>query len=113
MSELVRDTRFAWRDYEYGANLRLHKIRYFQIAVDPASLTNGHSAETTVTIRGVKLGDMVFAAPPASLEDGLIYNGCRVSAADTVKLSLANVSAAPIDGASRTWEFLVFALSQD
>jgi len=111
MSELVRDTRLSWRDYEYQANLRLNKLRYFQISVDPASIGATSSAETSVTIRGVAPGDIVIAAPPASLETGLALSGCRVSAADTVSLRLTNVTSGSVDGTARTWEFLVIALS--
>lgn len=108
---MMRDETLSWRDYEYTTNLRLSKMRYFQIAVDPASITNATVAETTVTIRKVAVGDLVIAQPPASLDAGLIYGGCRVSAADTVKLSIGNIGAAPVDGGSKTWEFFVFALS--
>lgn len=110
MSELVRDTKLSWRDYEQLTNLRLNKIRFLSVAVDPASITNATSAETAVTLKGVNVGDMVFACPPASLETGLVYSGCRVSAADTIQLRLSCIAAAPVDGASRTWQFLIFGL---
>jgi len=78
------------------------------VAVDPASISATSSAETSVTIAGVAAGDIVMFNVPASLETGLVFSGARVSAADTVQLRLTNVTAISVDGASRTWSYIVF-----
>jgi len=80
-------------------------------AVDPASITNATSAETSVNIPGVNVGDIVIVNVPASLETGLVFSGVRVSAANTIALRLSCIAADPVDGASRTWVFKIFKLS--
>lgn len=88
-----------------GTDIKL--IKSGTVAVDPASIAAGASAETAVTITGVAAGDIVILEPPASLESGLVADGVgRVSAADTVQVRLTNASAAAIDGASLTWRYL-------
>ena len=109
--ELPRDTALTFRDYERQADTKISKIMLVSVAVDPASVTNTQSAETSVTVKGVAVGDVVFANVPASLETGLVFSGVRVSAADTIALRLSCHAAAPVDGSSRTWQFVIFKLT--
>ena len=80
-------------------------IKFVDVAVDPASITNATSAETDVTVPGVTTRDMVIANVPASLETGLVFSGVRVKSDNTLALRLSCIAAAPVDGASRTWRF--------
>jgi hypothetical protein len=73
--------------------------------VDAASSTTGTSSETTVTITGVAAGDIVIATPPAAFNVGQQVS-CIVSAANTVKVRVSNVTAGTVDPASGTWAFL-------
>jgi hypothetical protein len=77
------------------------------VAVDPASIAATTCAETQLTITGAAAGDVVVFTPPASLEAGLCYSGARVSAANTVQLRLCNVTGSGVDGASRTWSYVL------
>ena len=77
------------------------------IAVDPVSLAANSSAETELTIAGAASGDIIVFNVPASLEAGLAFSGARVSAADTVQLRLSNVTGIAVDGASRTWSYMI------
>lgn len=114
MAELERNTKLVYRHYDNNSQAAgdtvVAGIRYFQQAIDPASITNATAAETTFTLYGAKVGDMIFANPPASLEAGLVYSGVRVSAANTVAVRLGCIGAAPVDGTSRTWSFVWFSL---
>ena len=60
--------------------------------------------------RGVESADAVWPTAPeagGTLEDGLVFSGGVVPTADdTISLRLCNFSAAPIDGAARTWSYL-------
>lgn len=94
------------KSLKVGGGTIVKKIQYGTVAVDPASITNAQSAETAVTITGIAVGDVVMFFPPASLETGLVFSGARVSGANTAQLRLSCHAAAPVDGASRTWEFL-------
>ncbi|MFI6793675.1 capsid cement protein [Nonomuraea sp. NPDC050383] len=58
--------------------------------------------ELTITVTGAAVGDAVVLAPPAAPDAGLVWAG-RVSAANTVTVRVANITAAPIDPAAATW----------
>ena len=92
---------------ESNPGTEFDRVRLATVAVNPASLAAVSTSETDVTIAGVAVGDFVVAMPPA-LEAGLVYGGCRVSAADTVKVRLGNVTAGAVDAASANWIFLIF-----
>lgn len=81
------------------------------VTVDPANLAANSSAETELTISGAAVGDMIIFNVPASLEAGLAFSGARVSAADTVQLRLSNVTGSGVDGASRSWSYLVIRVA--
>lgn len=62
--------------------------------------------ELTVTVTGAKTGDAVYVGPPSGLEAGLSATG-YVSAADTVKVRVCNVTSGAVDPASAVWKVLV------
>lgn len=83
-----------------------------EVAIDPANLAAAAQAETAVSIAaalpsGVSAaaGDLVFVQPPSALEAGLICVSARISATNTLGVTLRNVSAGAVDGASRLWTF--------
>ena len=86
---------------------KLGKVLVGTVDVNPASLATLTSGETTVTITGAAVGDIVVMNVPASLETGLAFSGARVSAADTVAVRLTNVTAGSVDGANRTWGYML------
>lgn len=75
-------------------------------ALDFPSIAAATTAELTLTVTGAATGDTVALGPPATLETGLVATGF-VSAADTVTVRLANVTAGAIDPASATWRATV------
>lgn len=60
--------------------------------------------EVSVTVPGAAVGDQILASCRQTLTAGIALVGGRVSAANTVQLSLLNVTAAPIDPAD-TFDF--------
>jgi hypothetical protein len=90
---------------------KLTQVAVGSVDVNPASLAAQTSAETDVTITGVVVGDIVLMNPPESLEAGLCFSGARVSDDDTVSVRLSNVTGGAVDGASRTWGYLVVRTS--
>ncbi len=90
--------------YESG---QLFGFSVFSAAVDPALIGAVGAGSTAVPIPGVAVGDLVLAIPPDTLEAGLAPQGFNVTGAGTGNLRLTNASAAGIDGASRTWQFIV------
>ncbi len=74
---------------------------------DPSSVAANTTAEQTVTINGLRVGDYVVVAKP-TLTAGLGISHARVSAANTLAITLINSTASPIDAPSETWMYLLF-----
>ena len=49
--------------------------------------------------------------PPDGLNTGLAYAGCRVTAGDTVRIYLANITGGAIDDGALTWDYLWYDLT--
>jgi len=64
--------------------------------VNFASIAASSTAESTVTVEGVRVGDAVMVAPPTGFLTGVVASA-YVSADNTVKVRLANVTAGAID----------------
>jgi hypothetical protein len=92
---------------EPDARGRVVNVRTGTAAVDPPSMAAGAKTSITFTAAGAVVGDAVQVQPPAALETGLVVVAARVSAADTVQVDLYNPTAGVIDGASRTWSYIV------
>lgn len=71
--------------------------------LDFPSISVKTTAEKTVTVTGATTGSTCSCAPNSTIETGLSWS-CYVSAANTVIIRLANVSAAAIDPASKSWK---------
>lgn len=76
-------------------------INMVNATFDAASVAAATTVEQTITVPGVKVGDVVVVSK-SDLDAGLLYGTARVSAADTVSLQIANVTAGAIDAASET-----------
>lgn len=74
--------------------------------LDFPSIAAAGQQELTITVTGAAVGESVALAPPAALEAGLQVTG-YVSAANTVKVRLSNVTGSAIDPASATWRATV------
>jgi len=84
-------------------------IRVGTVSVDPPSIGAGAYATTTVSLSGLAATEEIILIPPSGLEDGLIFIGADVTAADTITIKLHNKSAAAIDGAARDWTYIAFS----
>lgn len=74
--------------------------------LDFPSVAAGGSQELTVTVTGAAAGDTVVLGPPAAIEAGLVWNG-YVSAVNTVRVRVSNITGAPIDPASASWKVAI------
>lgn len=83
--------------------------RVFAVSVtfNPASVAAATSAEQTVTVSGVKTGDIVIAVNKPSATAGVGIVNARVSAADTVALTFMNATAGAVDPASEVYTFVI------
>lgn len=96
-------------EYDYTNNkvLAYKDSKRLTAAVDPASLATDAVANTQITLTGAATTDDVIAIPPVDLEAGLVCQSAWVSGANTVQVRIQNVSAGTVDGASKTWAFIV------
>ena len=85
-----------------------------EVSINPASLATGAEGETTVSIAaalpsGVSIaaGELVLVQPPSNLEAGLMVKSARISATNTLGVTLRNVSGGTVDGAALTWTFFL------
>lgn len=78
------------------------------LAFNPASVAAAITAEQSVTVPGVRTTDTILAVTPgAALTAGLAIVGARVTAANTVAVQFANVTAGAIDNAAVDLTFTV------
>ena len=77
----------------------------FQISVDIANTPTITTAETDVTVPGLRVGDFVFVNKP-SHSTGLGVVNARVKAADTLSIQTVNPTAGAINPAAETFTVL-------
>lgn len=91
-----------------GGGTTINTIVRGTVAIDPASIASAAVGETSVTITGATVGDTVVLSPPtAGLTAGLGLLDARVSAANTVKVRIANLSGGSVDEPSGTWTYML------
>jgi hypothetical protein len=86
-----------------------------EVSINPANLTPNTQAETTVSIAAAlaasgiaaAAGDLVFVQPPSTLEAGLVPVSARITATNTLGVTIRNTTAGAIDGAALTWTFML------
>ena len=75
------------------------------VSLDLASVAANTSAEQDVTVQGVR-PDMWLLVKGLSLPAGLIVANAHCEAADTLKLTMANLTANPINATAQDFEIL-------
>jgi hypothetical protein len=84
-------------------------LKTFAVTVtwNPAAVATITTAEQTVTVTGVKVGDIVLAYNKPSNTTGAMPVNARVSAADTIAVTFVNPTAGSVDPASEAWTFVI------
>ena len=90
-----------------GAMMNEDRFGVITFVYDPASIAAATTAEQTVTVPGVRLGDYLGVIKP-TLTAGVGIGNVRVSAADTVAITWVNATAGAVDPPSETYQALVF-----
>lgn len=75
-------------------------------SLDFASIAAAASADLTITVTGVAVGDSVALALPAAPAAGLVFNAF-VSATNTVTVRATNITALAVDAAAATYGAVV------
>lgn len=78
-----------------------------EITVDLGSVAANTTEEETTTVVGLTTDMMVFVNKP-SLDAGIGIAGARVSAKDTLILTVVNSTAGAVDAASETYKLFWF-----
>jgi hypothetical protein len=100
-------TSAAWLQSDNTGAMSWRPVLYGTVSVDPPLINANTSATFTVTITGVQTGDLVFLTPPSDIEPGLVFQGANVTAANTVTIRMRNVTGTAVNGAARTWSYMV------
>lgn len=84
-------------------------LKLFAVSVtfNPAAVATATTAEQTVTVTGVKVGDVVVSYNKPTNTAGAMPVNARVSAADTIAVTFVNPTAGSVDPASETWTFVI------
>lgn len=89
--------------------VRGNVLKLFAVSVtwDPAAVATITTAEQTVTVPGVKVGDIVVAYNKPANTVGATPCMARVSAADTVAVTFVNPTAGSVNPGSEAWTFVI------
>jgi hypothetical protein len=88
--------------YETGLN----QFRSIAVALDFGSIAAAASADLTITLTGVAVGDSVALGLPAAPTAGIVFQAF-VSAANTVTVRATNITGSAVDPASATYRVTV------
>lgn len=76
------------------------------------SIAPNSDSSLDVTLPGARAGDVVHSSPDAQLEAGLVVKQIHVQAADTVRITLRNVTGVAIDPVALNWRTLLFKVTR-
>ena len=84
----------------------LSKVSTGTLSVNPAGINANSRGSVSVTLTGCATTDRVTLQPPSTLNDDLLYVGCRVTAANTLTIYLYNTTGGTIDDGALNWDYL-------
>jgi hypothetical protein len=76
-------------------------------SLDFPNMADETIAALTISCPGAAVGDIARASCRTALEAGAFVQNCRVSAADTVEITLGCCKAAGVNPAAATWDVVV------
>jgi hypothetical protein len=90
-----------------GATMNEDRWQVVTFTYDPASVAAATTAEQTVTVNGLRVGDSVFNPSKPTLTAGVGIVNVRVSAANTLAVTWVNATASPVDPPPEVYSILV------
>ena len=82
----------------------------FSFTLNPSSLATQTGEEKTVTVPGLKSGDLIVVNKP-TYEAGIIIGNCFCGADNTLSVQIGNFSNGTVNEASETWHGIAFRVS--
>lgn len=86
---------------------RMSRVVESAVTVDVASIAAQSCLTTSVTVTGAAAGDTLWANADFALPLGVLVGNVRTTAANTVELTLCNVTAGALDPASGSYRFRI------
>lgn len=105
-SSLTITNQGTFGDLKIGGGPVIKNTATGTISINPASIPAQSRGQVDVTLTGAAVGDIVVLHPPTALDGGLVYGGCKVTAADTLSVYIANLTAGAIDDGANDWLYL-------
>lgn len=78
-----------------------------KVSINLPSIGAGASGVGTATLTGLLTTDMVIVTPSSDLNTALVFQGAKVSVADTLQVRVRNESAGAIDDVAIDYYYLV------
>lgn len=109
--DLTVDGKIYWTTG--GTNITNNTISFMSqgmLSIDPPDIGANAHWTTTKTIGGVQTGDKVFITAPSDIENGLLFVGARITATDTLSITIRNITGSIITNAStasRNWSYFI------
>ena len=97
-------------DMAFDLNRRGPTTLRVQTALDPANNASDAISNNALAVTGILTTDYVQGFAPAALEAGVVPTVVWPSNADEISVRVQNPTAGAVNGASRTWDFLITRL---
>lgn len=85
----------------------LTSMSVLQVTFDPASVATATTAEQTITVPGVAVGDIVVSISKPTNTAGFGIVNARVSAANTIAVTFVNPTAGAVNPGAEVYTILV------
>lgn len=92
-------------DLKVGGGPVIKNTETGTLNINPASIAAQTRGSVDVTLTGAAVGDIVVLQPPDALNAGLVFGGCLVSAANTLRVFLANLTGSAINDGANDWTY--------
>ena len=83
----------------------IYSVSCGTLSVNPGNITAGSTVGVTVTLTGSYSSDRIFLQSPSTLNSGLVFVGCDITADNTLTVYLYNKSGSAIDDGASTWKY--------
>lgn len=93
-------------DLRIGTGPIIRETATGTVSIDPGVIGGHTRGFVDITIPGAAVGDIVIMQPPSGLDTSLIYGGCVVTGANTVRVFIGNLSNGNVNDGAQTWVYL-------
>jgi len=99
------DDQDAWDKWHDELLLNVHRVRSYDTAIDPGSVSANSEDTQTFTVTGLTARDVVKVNKPTKTA-GLSILDAFVDSADTLSITFRNYTGSPINAGSETYRII-------